>query len=228
MMAASRRSANMRSSIYQASVGYWHGRVTMGVRDDGRPDRRHVRGKDKATVAAKVRKLERQREDGIIIKPGRAWTTTQWLTYWLEEIARPSIRYKPYIGYRTAVYRHLLPGIGAHKIDRLQWARLHDPTRTLEIMRALQRRTWQHGCADPHACGGQHHKIDPCPEDCTRHPRRCPPPCPPGCIGHARWCPQRRDGGLDHPGKSGGPQTWKDEGLCQHRGNIPLSCGNVP
>jgi len=34
--------------------------------------------------------------------------------------------------------------------------------------------------------------------------------------------------GLDHPGKSGGLQTWKDEGLCQHRGNIPLSCGNVP
>jgi integrase len=38
----STRAANLRSSIYQGEDGYWHGRVTMGVRDDGTPDRRHV------------------------------------------------------------------------------------------------------------------------------------------------------------------------------------------
>jgi integrase len=30
------------------------------------------------------------------------------------------VRYKPYIGYRTAVNRHLIPGLGAHRIDRIQ------------------------------------------------------------------------------------------------------------
>ena len=30
------------------------------------------------------------------------------------------MRYKPYIGYRTAVNRHLIPGLGAHRIDRIQ------------------------------------------------------------------------------------------------------------
>ena len=114
------RQSNLRSSIYRGEDGYWHGRVTVGVRDDGSPDRRHVMSKDKATVTAKVRQLERQRDDGSIIRPGRAWTVERWLTHWLENIARPSVRYKPYIGYRTAVNRHLIPGLGAHRIDRIQ------------------------------------------------------------------------------------------------------------
>jgi integrase len=78
----------------------------------------------------------------------------------------------------------------------LKWSRLHEPTKTLEIMRGLQRRTWHHGCANPHACGARYHKTKPCPENCKRHERSCPPPCPPDCTSHARWCPERRGGGL--------------------------------
>ncbi len=290
------REANLRSSIYRGEDGYWHGRVTVGVRDDGTPDRRHVMSKERANVTTKVRKLERQRDDGVVIRPGRAWTVERWLTHWLENIAKPSVRYKPYIGYRTAVNQHLIPGLGAHRIDRIQpehfeklyarmlarglkpgtahqvhrtartafgeafkrgyvarnpvalakpprvedaevdpfeaeeieriltlalrkrngvrfvialalglrqgealglkWSRLHEPSKTLEIMKGLQRQTWQHGCADPHACGARYHKIKPCPKSCKRHQRECPPPCPPDCTSHARWCPQRRGGGL--------------------------------
>jgi integrase len=252
--------------------------------------------RDRAEVAAKVRKLERQRDAGTVAKPGRPWTVEQWLTHWLENIARPTVRYKPYLGYRTAVHRHLIPGLGKHRMDRIQpehleklyarmlgaglrpgtahqvhrtartafgeavkrghlprnpvalarpprvedaevdpfeadevsrvlavaltkrngvrfvialalglrqgealglkWPRLHEPSKTLEVMRALQRRTWHHGCADLHACGARYHKTRPCPKNCKRHKRPCPPPCPPDCESHARWCPQRRDGGL--------------------------------
>ena len=53
-----------------------------------------------------------------------------------------------------------------------------------------------HGCDDPHACGARYHKTKPCPKNCKRHQRACPPPCPPDCTSHARWCPQRQDGGL--------------------------------
>jgi integrase len=42
MVARRTRAANGRSSIYHGNDGAWHGRVTMGVRDDGCPDRRHV------------------------------------------------------------------------------------------------------------------------------------------------------------------------------------------
>jgi hypothetical protein len=52
------------------------------------------------------------------------------------------------------------------------------------------------GCTDPHACGARYHKMKPCPKDCRRHQRPCPPPCPPDCTSHARWCPKRHGGGL--------------------------------
>ena len=52
-----RRNPNLRSTIYQHNDGRWHGRVTVGVRDDGRPDRRHVRGKTRGEVADEVGEL---------------------------------------------------------------------------------------------------------------------------------------------------------------------------
>jgi integrase len=41
-------------------------------------------------------------------------------THWVETIAAPAVRPNTLTGYRVAVYNHLIPGIGAHRIDRLQ------------------------------------------------------------------------------------------------------------
>ena len=123
------RASNGESTIYYSDRdGYWHGRVTVGVKDNGAPDRRHVcrkapSGRDddaaRKAVTAEVRRLERERESGQVRKTGRAMTVEQWLTHWLENIARPSIKYKAYQAYRTAVHHHLVPGLGKHRIDKL-------------------------------------------------------------------------------------------------------------
>ncbi|MDP9815179.1 tyrosine-type recombinase/integrase [Spirilliplanes yamanashiensis] len=110
----------MTASIYEGADGRWHGRVTMGVRDDGRPDRRHVSAKTEAEVIRKVRELEKDRDAGRTKRPGRAWTVEKWLDHWLENIAAGSVRPKTYAGYQTAVRRHLIPGLGGHRTDRLQ------------------------------------------------------------------------------------------------------------
>lgn len=115
------RAANGRSSIYFSDADQsWHGRVTMGVRDDGSPDRRHVRGKTQDDVTTKVQKLEQQRDAGTVRKPGKSQTVAEWLTYWVENIAAPNVRYKTIQGYRIAVRRHLIPGVGAHRMDKVQ------------------------------------------------------------------------------------------------------------
>jgi hypothetical protein len=36
------RQGNGRSTIYKGGDGRWHGRVTVGLTDEGRTDRRHV------------------------------------------------------------------------------------------------------------------------------------------------------------------------------------------
>ena len=114
------RQPNGRSSIYLGSDGKWHGRVTVGVRDDGKPDRRHVERKTKAEVVAAVRELERQRDAGTVRKPGKPWTVKAWLTHWLENVAPLTVNDNTMVGYGVAVRKHLIPGLGAHRLDKLK------------------------------------------------------------------------------------------------------------
>ncbi|MGI8310484.1 tyrosine-type recombinase/integrase [Saccharopolyspora hattusasensis] len=115
------RAPNGTGSIYKGKDGYWHGRVTMGTRDDGRPDRRHVQGKTEADVTRKVRELERQRDSGNVSKAGNRWRLGKWLEHWHEHIAvSPNVRPKTWSYYHTAVVHYLIPGLGAHWMERLQ------------------------------------------------------------------------------------------------------------
>jgi integrase len=114
------RAPNGAASVYQGKDGRWHGRVTMGVRDDGRPDRRHVNARTQAEVRRKVRALEKARDDGTARRTGRAWTVEQWLAHWLDNIVAPFVRENTLAGYRVAVRVHLVPGVGAHRLDRLE------------------------------------------------------------------------------------------------------------
>lgn len=115
-----RRAPNGASSIYQDAKGYWHGRVTVGTREDGLPDRRHVGGKTRAKVVERVRQLEKLRDSGRVPAPGKPWTVETWLDHWLNRIAKPSLRGTSFAAYRTAVEKHLVPAIGKHRLDRLQ------------------------------------------------------------------------------------------------------------
>jgi integrase len=114
------RQANGRSTIYQGNDGYWHGRVTVGVRPDGHPDRRHVMSRRKSVVAGKVKDLEQGRNTGSLLKPGEKWTVEEWLTHWLEDIAAPFVKVNTLAGYRVAVNYHLIPGVGKHKLTELR------------------------------------------------------------------------------------------------------------
>ncbi|MTD57808.1 tyrosine-type recombinase/integrase [Amycolatopsis pithecellobii] len=133
------RRPNGASSIYLGRDGNWHGWVTMGIRDDGKPDRRHVKRKDEGDVIEAVRELEQQRDSGKVRKAGRAWTVEKWLAHWVENIAAPSVRRNTLVGYRAAVYGHLIPGVGAHRINKLQ------PEHLEALYRKLATKKGKHG-----------------------------------------------------------------------------------
>ncbi|GAA1566122.1 site-specific integrase [Kribbella sancticallisti] len=109
-----------RSTIYLGSDGYWHGRVTMGLKDDGSPDRPHVKRKRKEDVVARVKELETERDSGKVRPVGeKKWTVETWLLHWLT-IVQPNLRFGAYRAYESAARIHLIPGIGKHKLDKLQ------------------------------------------------------------------------------------------------------------
>ncbi|WP_382465425.1 tyrosine-type recombinase/integrase [Streptomyces noursei] len=117
---AKNRQPNGASSIYLGKDGRWHGRVTVGVKDDGTPDRRHVSRKTRAEATKAVRELERQRDSTGVRKAGQTWTVNTWLTHWVENIAAPNVGENTIDGYRVAVYHHLIPGLGAHRLEKLE------------------------------------------------------------------------------------------------------------
>ncbi|MFD8969290.1 tyrosine-type recombinase/integrase [Streptomyces sp. NPDC059568] len=117
---AKSRQPNGASSIHFGKDGYWHGYVTVGVKDNGKPDRRHVMRKTRADATKAVRELERKRDSGSVPKAGQTWTVESWLTHWVENIAALHVSENTIDGYRVAVYHHLIPGIGAHRLTKLE------------------------------------------------------------------------------------------------------------
>lgn len=114
------RNPNRASTIYEGADGYWHGRVTVGVKDNGSPDRRHVMARTKSAVVTKVRALEKKRDLAQVQRAGLRWTVEGWLEHWLEHIAAPDLRPTSGAAYRNAIRKHLIPGVGQQRLDRLE------------------------------------------------------------------------------------------------------------
>src|SRR3954449_6209424 len=117
---APRPRADGESSIFKGEDGRWHGFVSMGKKDNGRRDRRHVSGAKRADVVAKVRAIETKRDAGMVEAAGRAPTVGEWLDHWLDTIDSRKVRARTLESYRSTVRLHLRPGVGHQRLDRLQ------------------------------------------------------------------------------------------------------------
>ncbi|WP_243744844.1 hypothetical protein [Streptomyces hainanensis] len=83
----SRRQPNGHTKIFLGYDGAWHGFITIGVKDDGSPDRRHRQGKTATEVREKLRELERRRDAGHVPGKARVPTVAEWITTYLDTIA---------------------------------------------------------------------------------------------------------------------------------------------
>jgi integrase len=61
-----------------------------------------------------------QAHAGIIEAAGRPPTVGDWLDHWFDNIAARRVRARTLESYRSTVRLHLRPGIGHHRLDRLQ------------------------------------------------------------------------------------------------------------
>lgn len=115
------RQANNTSSVYFGADEYWHGRVTVGTKDNGKPDRRHIMRRDETDCRDAVRELENQRDSGQIQKAGvKRWRVHEWLTHWVDNISGPSVRFKTLEGYQTAIYNHIIPALGNNWMRKVE------------------------------------------------------------------------------------------------------------
>src|SRR4051812_44294248 len=113
------RASNGESTIYKGADGRWHGYVSVGYKLNGKLDRRHVTGQTRGVVADKVRELERKRDSGTVSETSTP-TVAAWLEHWLTSIAPRGGRQRRVESYGSSVRKHLAPGMGRHRLDRLR------------------------------------------------------------------------------------------------------------
>ncbi|MFI5756540.1 tyrosine-type recombinase/integrase [Streptomyces sp. NPDC051569] len=144
------RKPNMESSIYLGGDGWWHGRVTMGTKNDGSPDRRHRRARTETEIKRKVKALEKQRDEGRAPVAGRKPTVEAWMTTYLTTIASLKLKPRSLDDYWSKTRNDIIPGVGKHRIDKLAPEHLermyadmlregHAPSHVLKVHRILSR-----------------------------------------------------------------------------------------
>jgi integrase len=146
----SRRQPNGRPKIYLGHDGRYHAKITMGIKEDGSLDRRHRSGSSPSEVARKVDELEKKRDAGHVPGKGRAPTVEQWMTTYLDTIAVRTLAPRTYDSYWSETRNWIVPGLGKHRLDRLQpehldalYARMYAagkaPSHVLKVHRILSR-----------------------------------------------------------------------------------------
>ncbi|MEV6986537.1 site-specific integrase [Sphaerisporangium sp. NPDC051017] len=114
------RKPNGESTIYLGADGKWHGRITMGTKLDGTPDRRHVERKTEVEVVKALKELTKKRDTGQAGKAGRVQTVEQFGTYWLDTVLPIADRAPRTISdYRSKCKNWIFKYMGKVRLDKV-------------------------------------------------------------------------------------------------------------
>lgn len=111
-----KRRANGQGSVYQRKDGMWVGSAYV-LTTNGTRKRVMVYAKTSKDASAKLTRKISDSDQGIPV-PAETWTVGQYLSYWLENVAKLR-RQKTYEGYESNARLYLIPGLGRKKLHRL-------------------------------------------------------------------------------------------------------------
>src|ERR1700724_3669316 len=137
-----RRRGNGEGTLYRRSDGRWGATVTLA--DGGR---KTFYGRNRRQVQDRLKALERQREQGLLIASAEQ-LTGDFLARWLEDSVRNSVRPKTFDSYELNV-RRLQPLIGSVRLGSLSPAHVQSAYGAL-LRRGLSARSVHHAHAVLH------------------------------------------------------------------------------
>ena len=111
-----KRGAN-EGSIYRMKDGRWRAAVSVGWKN-GKRVRKTLTAKTRRDVSERLTALLRSQQLGLPVAPEKQ-TVEQFLTRWLEDVAKPSVRPKTYRFYADLVSLHISPVLGRILLNKL-------------------------------------------------------------------------------------------------------------
>ena len=116
-MTTRRRGQNEGSIYRRGKDGRWVGAVTLGYHG-GKRRRKSVYGRTRREVQEKITKLLTAQQDGLPIPTGRQ-SVEQFLTRWLTDVVRTSVRPRTHESYSSLVECHIAPVLGKVQLEKL-------------------------------------------------------------------------------------------------------------
>jgi len=105
------RRGNGEGSITKVRDNLWMGRVMIGYKKDGKPNRKTVYGKTRKEVQDKLVKLLNEVNMGTYIEPTKI-TLAQWLQEWLDKYKKVKIKPSTYELYESLIKIIINPELG--------------------------------------------------------------------------------------------------------------------
>jgi len=108
------KRGNGEGSMYRRNDGRWVGEMTI----EGRK-RKFVYGKTQKEVQEKLRAALQEKQQGIVLTGTARQTLEQFLTDWLENSQKQSVRPRTYERYEEIVRLHIAPVLGHYRLQKL-------------------------------------------------------------------------------------------------------------
>ena len=103
---------------YREKTGLYVFTADYGVAPNGKRRKREFTSKRKDKLVRKRQQVMREMATGDYL-PGTTPTVAAWYEHWLDEIAAPRVRPNVLANYRSFGRQHIIPTIGARKLDKL-------------------------------------------------------------------------------------------------------------
>ena len=114
-----KRRKRGEGSLHLRKDGRWEGRVVVGYDDKGLPITKNVLAKTKAACLDKLKALKKGCAGQLTEKLQPDMTFGEWLDFWYQNYSKPKLRPTTRMGYENAVYKHIIPALGAIPLPEL-------------------------------------------------------------------------------------------------------------
>lgn len=113
-----RKRGSGEGSIYRRRDGRWAASLTVGNDANGRQRRRAFYAKTRREVEEKLARARAAQLDGLLLESNQL-TVSEYLTRWLEDDARVTVRPTTYASYESVIRLHISPHLGRVKLSKL-------------------------------------------------------------------------------------------------------------
>lgn len=145
-MARRRSKANGEGSIYQrSSDGWWVAAIPVGRDSKGKIKRKYTYHQTRREAHESLTKALADKQNGLPSNPSQQ-TVGQFLTSWVEDTVKMTLRPRTYDSYSRIIRNHIVPSLGSIKLQKLSRQHLQHLyrvkkeegyTRTLQLIHAV-------------------------------------------------------------------------------------------